>query len=210
MLPNGPQNPGAKSPISYSKVLVVEGESAFQFFKALLRHLRLLDEIEIRNSGGVNEFSIYLRLLLSTPGFDKVISLGIVRDGENDAHAQFQSICQNLQQVGLSVPRQPATLVSGTPNVSIFILPDCANPGMLETLCLQSVEQNPAMLCVEEYIQCLQQSDIVPGNLPKARLRALLASSPRPELLLGQAAHAGFWPWDSPVFDALKQFLLAL
>ncbi|MGH7451084.1 MAG: hypothetical protein ACRENG_07060 [bacterium] len=47
MVANGLQLPQSKAPIAYSKVLVVEGQDAFQFFKALLRHLNLLAEIEI-------------------------------------------------------------------------------------------------------------------------------------------------------------------
>lgn len=46
MLPDDLQYPQSKSPITYPKVLLVEGRSAFEFFKALLRHLDLLTEIE--------------------------------------------------------------------------------------------------------------------------------------------------------------------
>jgi hypothetical protein len=46
--------------------------------------------------------------------------------------------------------------------------------------------------------------------MPKAKLHAFLASRPKPDLLLGQAAHTGYLPWDSSAFDLLKQFLQAL
>lgn len=46
MLPAGLQHPGSRHPIAYSKLLLVEGQDAFQFFKALLRHLNLLNEEE--------------------------------------------------------------------------------------------------------------------------------------------------------------------
>ena len=54
MLPQGLQIVQSPQPITYEKVLLVEGNDAFQFFKALLRHLNLLSDIEIRNFGGVD------------------------------------------------------------------------------------------------------------------------------------------------------------
>jgi hypothetical protein len=145
MVADGLQLPQAKAPIAYSKVLVVEGHDAFQFFKALLRHLNLLAEIEIRNSGGVDDLSTYLRVLAGTSGFSGVNSLGIIRDAEDDATAAFASICNGLAQTKLSVPDNPMVIVEGKPRVSVFILPDCASQGMLETLCLQAVSNDPVM-----------------------------------------------------------------
>ena len=133
-LPGDLHLPSSRSPISYPKMLLVEGRDAFEFFKALLRHLGMADD-----------------------------------------------------------------------------LPDCANPGMLETLCLEAVGDDPAVPCVQQYLACLEQRGLdPPGNLHKARLHAFLASRPRPQLLLGQAAHAGYWPWSSPAFDLVKEFLRAL
>jgi hypothetical protein len=186
MLPADLQSPRSRSPITYSKVLVVEGSDAFQFFKALLRHLGLLTEIEIRNSGGVEEWLAYLRTLVGTSGFAEVTSLGVVRDAEANAESAFESVCSGLRQVKLGVPPQPGAITEGNPRVSVFILPDCVNPGMLETLCLQAVRADPAMSCVEEYFQCVQKQGLaLPNNLPKAQLHAFLASRPKPDLLLG-------------------------
>lgn len=201
----------SKAPIAYPKVLVVEGHDAFQFFKALLRHLNLLSEIEIRNSGGVNNWPVYLKTLIGTPGFVDVISLGVIRDAEDDMTAVFASVSNGLRQAQLSVPEQPLAIAAGKPKVSIFILPDCVSSGMLETLCLRAVSSDPVMPCVDDYFQCLQkQNHPSSANLPKARLHAFLASRQKPDLLLGQAAHASYWPWDNPTFESLKQFLRAL
>ncbi len=46
--------------------------------------------------------------------------------------------------------------------------------------------------------------------MAKARVHAWLASQIEPDKRLGEAAKAGYWPWDSPGFDRLKQFLQAL
>lgn len=79
---------------------------------------------------------------------------------------------------------------------------------MLETLCLQAVADQPAVDCVKEYFECLERRDVdLSGNRTKAEVQAFLASRTKPGLLLGEAAHAGCWQLDSPVYDPLKQFL---
>jgi hypothetical protein len=82
---------------------------------------------------------------------------------------------------------------------------------MLETLCLQSVTDDPAVQCVDDFFRCLEREGLKsPTNLAKARAHVFLASRPRPDLLVGQAAHAGYWRWDHAVFDQLKEFLRSL
>jgi hypothetical protein len=206
-----PESLQSRSPITHSKVLVVEGNDAFQFFKALLRDLDLLTQVEIRNARSVDELPKYLGTLPVTPGFAGVTSLGVVRDAETNATFAFESVCGGLQRANLSVPRQPMAFSEGSPKTFVFILPDCVNPGMLETLCWQAVSHEPAALCVEEYFACLERQHVtLPTNVPKARLHAFLASRPKSDLLLGQAAHAGYLQLQSPAFDQVKQFLQAL
>lgn len=208
MLPDGLEEPLSRAPITYEKILAVEGHDAFQFFKALLRQLTLLTNIEIRNFGGVGDLSDFLDLLVITPGFERVTSLGIVRDAETNAESAFQSVCGGLSMAALSVPEHPMSIADGNPKVSVFILPDCENPGMLETLCLRTVSDDMAMVCVEEYFRCTQNQGLaLPSNMPKAQVHAFLASKPHPGFLLGQAAHEGYWPWNHPAVDKIKQFL---
>jgi len=211
MAPADPESLQSRSPITHSKVLVVEGDDAVQFFKALLRDLDLLAQVEIRNARSVSELPKYLGTLAVTYGFAGVTSLGVVRDAEANATSAFQSVCGGLQRANLSVPRQPMAFSEGSPKTSVFVLPDGVNPGMLETLCYQAVSRDPAVLCVEEYFACLERQGItLPTNMPKAHLHAFLASRPKPDLLLGQAAHAGYLQLESPVFDRVKHFLRAL
>ena len=210
MLPPGLQNPQAPQPITLSKLLVVEGRTPFEFFKALLREIALLDQIEIRNMGGNDDLGDFLALIKITTGFAGVTSLGLVRDAEQDAARAFAAVQNSLRQAGLSAPEKPNTLAPGQPSVSVFILPDCAAPGMLESLCWQSVSNDAAIQCVQDYLRCLQERGLAPSNLPRAQAHAFLASRPRPDLLVGQAAHAGYWPWNHPAFEPVKQFLRAL
>lgn len=207
MLPQGLQIAQSPQPITYEKVLLVEGNDAFQFFKALLRHLNLLSDIEIRNFGGVDGLD-FLETLKITDGFDHVISLAIIRDAESNAVSAFNSVCSILGQTGFDVPPRPITSTGGSPKISVFILPDCVNNGSIETLCLQTVRNDPAMPCVDQFFMCIQNNRLpLPANMQKANLHAFLASRQRPHLLLGQAAHAGYWPWNHAALNPLKRFL---
>ncbi len=207
MLPDGLQYPQSPKPITLEKVLLVEGMDAFQFFKALLRHLNLLTEIEIRNFGGINQL-VFLETLMITDGFDRLNSFAIVRDAESNAISAFQTVSDLLSRVGLSVPEQPMAIAQGDPVVSVFILPDCVNSGMLETLLYQAIDDDPATSCIEELLQCLVEKGVaLPTNMDKARVHTFLSSKSPPGLLIGQAAHRGFWPWENSTFDGLKEFL---
>ena len=207
MLPEGLQNAQSPRPITYKKVLLVEGKDAFYFFKALLCHLNLLSEVEIRNFGGVNDID-FLETLKSTDGFDQVISLAIIRDAEINAISAFDSVCRILKQTAFDVPAETNTSTEGSLKISVFILPDCINNGSLETLCLQTVRNDPATPCVEQFFTCIQDNGLpLPKNLQKANIHAFLSSRQRPNLLLGQAAHAGYWPWNHVALDTLKEFL---
>jgi hypothetical protein len=208
MLPLGLQEPQSPQPITYFKLLIVEGRTPFEFFKALLRHLNLLDQVEVRNMGGNDDLGDFIELIQVTPGFDRVTSLGVVRDAEGDVASAFAAVRNCLSRVGLPKPESLNTVAIGHPAVSVFILPDCVAPGMLETLCWQSVNDDPAVQCVNDYFECLEAQGVsLPVNRAKASVHAFLSSRSRPDLLVGQAAHVGYWPWDNPVFGPLKSFL---
>ena len=58
------------------------------------------------------------------------------------------------------------------------------------------------------YLSCIEQmAGRVPDNLAKARVHAWLASQEKAGLRLGEAAEKGYWPWKSPAFDSIKQFI---
>jgi hypothetical protein len=208
---SGLQNPRSREPITHQKILFVEGKTPFYFFLGFLRHLTLENDIEIRNFGGIRDLRSALKLLVITPGFPGVISLGIIRDAETDARSSFDSVCSGLRAAGLSVPPDMLFTAAGTPNTSVLILPDCVSSGMLESLCLQAVRADPAIPCIDQYFDCLEHLGAYrPDNISKARVQAFLSSRERAGLLLGEAALAGFIPWENSAFDQARQFLRAL
>ena len=212
MVPDGLQDPDPRTPITHSRLLLVEGRDPLEFFKALLRHLGLLDAIEIRDYRGISNLGNFLETLPNVSGFLGVDSMGIVRDAESQQPDQaFASVCSHLNRGGFEVPPRLMAASGGRPAVSVFVLPDCASTGMLESLCLRMVEHDPAWTCVERYFTCLQEQNVaLPRTTPKAQVQAFLASRGEYIPHLGLAAHRGHWPWDDAGLDCVKEFLRAL
>lgn len=196
--------------ITKPAVVVVEGSEDERFFSSLIQHLGL-DNLQVTISGGKDNLKAHLRQLIATPGYIElpVGSLGILRDADQNPRGAFQSVCSHLRGAGLPEPRSPLQSAGDSPRVTVMILPagDVSRPGMLEDVCLSAVSNFPAMICVDQYFACLGQQGLsLPAGLSKARIQTYLASQ-EPELRLGEAAEAGYWPWDDPAFERVKDFL---
>jgi len=196
--------------IEQSNVLVVEGREEELFFGAFIGHLGLWN-IQISPIGGKEQLRRNLKALVLSPGFSEVTFLSVVRDANADWDSAFQSVRDALQAVNLPAPEHPLMPVGHSPQVAVMILPEEGATGMLEDLCLKAVVQNPAMLCVEQYFQCLQRKDLpLPRNMSKAKVQVFLASRPKAGLRLGEGAQAGYWPWQDEAFEQVKEFLQML
>lgn len=195
--------------IAQPRLLIVEGKEDEMLFGALIRHLAI-EGIQPMSLQGKNNYRSGLKALTLSPGFSEVVSLGIVRDADTDAQSAFQSVCDALVNANLPVPSAPLQLAGEKPRVAVIILPGGNQPGTLEDLCLQAFAHDTAMPCVDQYFECLQQRQenySPPSNMSKARIQVFLASRPRAGLRLGEAAEAGYIPWQSQAFDAVRFFL---
>jgi len=204
--------------IQKPKLLIVEGRDEQFCFEAALRdHLGLTD-IQVMPIGGKSLLTRNLTGLITDPNFATVGSLAVVRDADEttpgatmpSAAQSFQAVCGSLRHVNLSCPAAHGKFAEGPPRVGVFIVPNGTDDGMLETLCLHSVSTLPEFPCVDAYFQCLQGHQIAPKNFHKARAHAWLASRPEPDRRVGEAAQAGYWPWDSSAFGDLWAFLRAM
>jgi hypothetical protein len=197
--------------IDQTKQLVVEGDDAVRFFKALLKHVGL-GGIQVHNFGGISELAAFLKALRDTRGFrETVASVGIVRDADNDSDSAFESAQGAVRGAGWDVPQQPMVSAGQDPKVAILILPGAGRPGMLEDLLLEAVGTDPVMGCVDEYFRCVAQSaESSPRLMAKARAHAFLASRQRPQLRVGEAAEAGYWRLDSAAYNHVREFLRGL
>jgi hypothetical protein len=198
------------SEIRNSTLLIVEGNEEVRFFGALADKL-VLQDVQIMPLGGKTQLRSRLKAVAATPGFSAVTSLGLVRDANGDPAAAFQSVRDALVAAKLPAPKRPIASAGRSPRVTVMILPGEGNPGMLEDLCLRAVKKEPAMLCIDQFFQCLQQQRLpLPRLLSKAKVHAYLSSKPETGKRLGEAAEAGYWPWEDRAFEQVKRFLKQL
>lgn len=194
-------------------ILVVEGQDEYNFFDALLRHIDI-SSIQVLAIGGKTQFRAQLLALKNTPGFNRVQSIGVVRDCDGNRQGAFDSVRGALRAASLPIPETPAAFTENTPRTGVLIMPpeSVGTDRMLEDLCLAAVADDPAMQCVDDYFDCLQTQAISLRDnvLAKAQVHVYLASRDEPDLRLGEAAQRGYWPWDNPAFDQAKAFLRQL
>jgi hypothetical protein len=198
--------------ISRSKQLLVEGRDAEAFFYPFLESMGIAD-IQIQNYGGIGELAAFLKQFVLSFQYRRlpVVSVGIVRDAEQNAGDAFKSVCGALAKANLPVPSRPLIPTRRQPKVCVFILPDEKSSGMIETLLLRAVSDEPVFECVNEYLDCIvRMTGMVPKPADKARLLTFLASRPDIKPLTGYAARAGYLKFESPVYDHLKKFILSL
>lgn len=197
----------ALTPVNNPKQLLVEGPDDERFFGSFLQHLGLSD-IQVRRYGGKDNIGNVLGVLADAIAFAPVQSIGIVMDADNSAASALQSIQDNLRNAGLPAPADLATPAPGPPAVSAFVLPDNSGNGELEDLCLAALAEDPAMPCVDAFIECLHTKRIPHPRKPaKARMHAFLASRERAYLRFGEFAESSAFPWQNPAFAELASFL---
>ncbi len=199
-------------------LLIVEGKDDKNFFEVYLDYISshpgsqiLKDTFDVHSINGKSNLSSELEAICKTSGFNNIKSLAIIRDANSDPRAALQSIKSALRNVGLPVPNNPMELSGEKPKVLILLLPDSTQPGMLEDLCLESVKDDLALDCVDNYFKCLHDKRIdVAANLSKAKCLAFLASRPDLPNNIGLAAKQRVWNFNSPVFEIIKKCLMSL
>ncbi len=211
------------------KLLICEGGDDARFLRALLCHLDITD-VQTGDYGGNTKLGKALNALSRVPNARQIQALGVTADadGINPQASQemfldmFRMVRGALSDHAYPAPDRPGDFAEGEGpvvfanaplRVGIFIMPDNESHGMMETLCLKTVENDPVMECVDVYFDCARrkgnrQPD--EGKEDKARALVWLASQAKPNLYPGRAAEEGYWKFDSPALDRLKQFLRQL
>lgn len=188
--------------------LLAEGRAAKVCLEALLRTMGRTDS-QVQDFGGIGELRAFLKALVRSPGFRQVVThVLVLRDAERSPADAFQSVCGAFAAAQLPVPEECAVLTSGRLRSGVFLFPGQGCPGMIEDLFLECVSTDPAIACVDEFIDCVQRrTGVRPTPEQKARVQAFLASRERPGLLLGEAAAKGYWPWETEPMRKLREFL---
>lgn len=196
--------------ITHPKLLLVEGTHEEKLFNRLLRISSNID-IQVLPILGKYRFREQIEIISKMDNFSSIESLGLVRDADNSFENEFTSLVDALIHANLSAPERPMTLSGGTPKVGIFIAPNNKNPGSIENLLLESVHDDPALKCVNNYMDCLVRiQNMEHPHESKARVQIYLAKESDGELHMGIASDQDIWNWDSPAFSSIKDFLQML
>ena len=207
------------SRITNAHALLVEGKDEDNFFKALVKHLSISDVLTIP-VGGIRQFPTKYPAALLLPGFrESVKSYAIIRDADRDAEATFQSVKGLIGKYRQPCPQTRGAYAPGPPKVGVYIMPGNAATGMLENLCMDTVEGHPIIGCVNTFmtginnlVQWIDPAtvDKPPNNPHKARAKCFLAGNERDLPSIGVAAQAGVWNFDHESMRSLREFISQL
>ncbi len=201
--------------IGFDLLLVHEGQNDFRVLQKLRKH-RAIDDFQSLDLKGQSNRGKYFKALALSPHFKTPVpgcagpvrALAVVLDAESDMAGTFAGVRDALLNAGLPAPDTPGGIVEGPLRVGVFLVPDNQSPGMIETLCLQSVDTDPAWACLDGYFQCVVgRGGTLPVNMAKARAQAFLATRPKPDLPVGLAAEKGYWNFGHEAFTPLAEFL---
>lgn len=194
----------AQSSINQPRLLLVEGNDDMRFFEVMIEHCDR-DDIQVLKFDGISKLRGYLSTLVVTPGWDRVVSLGIVRDADNDAESAKASVRGAVENARLQMDG------SAAPRVSLLVLPDGGHPGMLETLLCGSFADSRLNDCIDEFFACCaERAGVSVRRMEKARAHAYLATREDPHVSVGVAAQKGYWDLDHPAFEQLRGFIAGL
>lgn len=208
--------PSLKRRIQAPKQLLVEGRTPEIFFREWVETPGLKGQVEVRDYGSLTQLTDFLKVFTGYKEFREiVVSVGIVRDAEDKpATSAFQSVCSSLRVVGLTCPEACGSFSIGHPRTGIFVLPDCQQPGMLETLCWTSLEHDPKnepeLACVMAHLDCLGRANVQVRNAAKAKVWTYLAGRGEFDPMVGRAAQAKIWNWESAALRRLSDFIKLL
>ncbi len=193
--------------INYKTLLAVEGQDEARVLKKYLEFLKITD-VQIENVGGKDKFPLALPTVIEAAK-ENLETLAIIRDAEVSQEDTLKSIQSLLKKLNLPCPDKPGVFVSGRLNVGFFILPGFQQSGMLEDLFLKSLEEHPAMSCVNSFFSCVDSLSEKPSNLSKSKTLAFLSTQKKFVNKLGEAAEQGIWDnsFVHPSFLNLKSFL---
>jgi hypothetical protein len=196
--------------IQREKLLLVEGVDDKDFFIELFKKIDISD-VHILTVDGKGNFATFLQIIANMERFDAVKAIGLIRDADTNAKGAFESLSNSIKKIQLQPPPQVNSFRSQSGvNVGIFIMPRKFEDGMLEDLCLESVQQHGIMPCIDNFVDCISKKLLEneqPKHLSKLKAHIFLSSMPNLVNTVGLGAKKGYWNFDHPCMDELKAFL---
>ena len=167
------------------RVLLVEGTDD----EHVVRHLRLrhraMPQFSIQNKEGIEKLLDDIGLEILAPGRK---AIGIIVDANDDLDARWDAVTNRLREENIEVPNSPdptGTIISSTPRVGLWFMPDNTSPGELENFVSEMIpDDDPIWPRSQRYIDDIPESDrkFTENKILRAKVHAWLATrrDPRP------------------------------
>ena len=202
--------------ITHKKLLLAEGRDAELFLVWAGRHFRPEKDFQVMDFGGIQELSNFLMLLANDESYDKVETIVIARDAETNANAAVMSIqgsierANNEKSANIPKPAKSFTYVQkASLKTAFMIFPGPGHrEGRLEDLCLLTVEDDPLLECVDNYLECAKSKGEQHPRIHKNKLHCFLAGKKDyAGLPIGLASREKAWDFDHPTLKPFKKII---
>ncbi len=205
--------------IKETKLLLVEGADAYYFYIWACQAFGA-SGIQVLDFGGIKKLRLFLKQLPLLSGYANVETIVIGRDAEQDPEAAVKSVGSAFKSAGLPVPAKPFEFTGSAPRVAFMLFPGFAvnadgkkglRAGTLEDLCLEIIEDPVTLVCVDQYVDCLQASGQEVRHLHKTKVHAYLAGkSDFVGLKIGEAAKVGAWNWKHSKLELFRRIITGM
>jgi len=190
--------------IKKTRLLLGEGMDEKNFFDAFLNYLGREQGVQTMHYGGKNNRRGFLGLLSGTkPEFTAVERVAVTGDADDNYAGTVARIRADLRECGLPDPADRDFIEGGGKRVGLFI---CNR--QLETICLNSLDGTPELICIDDFLTCVNAQLAEQNELEKAKCRSYLAYKDGATLSIGVGAVKGYWNFANPAFNDLRDFLL--
>ncbi|MHA1454625.1 MAG: DUF3226 domain-containing protein [Promethearchaeota archaeon] len=202
-------NKGIPKRISRSKILLVEGDDDYHFFKHFFLFEKInIDEIHIIRTCGDFDEDYVNALVIRSDFVDNIKIFGIISEANSiGIQRKFEIIKDRFENTNLTFPDKPNSFTTKYPKGGIFIIGNDDDIKILEDLCLKSIEKDKEMTCVKEFTNCISKLNIIYDNPSKAQAQAYLASKPKYIAHIGLGAKENYWNFESTIYNDIKRFL---
>ncbi len=205
-------------PIKKEKLILAEGKDAYHFFCHACNFYRETQDVQVMHFGGNDDLPNFLLDLTNMDKYDEVNTIVISRDAETDADAAIMSIqdaiknANNKNSANIPIPQESFTYTNTQKSsmkvaFMIFPGPELKN-GTLEHLCLSTVEGDPVLACVDDYLECAKTKGERFPRAHKNKLYCFLAG--KDDYIgsrIGLAFKAEVWPPDHLALEPFKRII---
>lgn len=194
-----------------TKFVFCEGGDDEAVIRALAESLAL--QLSVEPFKGKDNLGDFLASVQKRPQFaqKRVASVAVIRDADRNGAAAFASVRDAFARAGFHPPDTNREIRDGLPRCGILVIPT-DGPGMLEDICLRSVEDRPEFPCVSQFFECVAARSTRGPFTSKHKMHVWMGCHSFADFrkATGAAVKAGLFPLDHACFGSIRAFLKML